>query len=97
MRNTDGYKNIFLPCTHTRKIITRRILTLRTIISIIHTHTLLSEINLQLYAHFMQRYHFYCNPLMGADRGLFLNGVLVQDYMMLGLDVTLHSRLEMRL
>lgn len=34
---------------------------------------------------------------MAADQGLFLNELPVQDYMMLGLDVTPCSRLEMRL
>lgn len=102
-RNTDDYKNIFLLWMHKNKINTCswlfRLSLYPQLISISLTHTW-SEINFQLLplcTRFMQCYRFYCHPLMGAGRGLFLNGVLVEDYMMSGLDVTLHSRLEMRL
>lgn len=50
-----------------------------------------AKINLQLLSlcpHFMQQYHFYCHPLMGICWGLFLNELPVQDYIMMGLDVT---------
>lgn len=40
---------------------------------------------------------FLLLSINGCWLGLFLNGLLAQDYRMLGLDVALHSRLRMRL